>query len=54
MIGDDIFTDVRGAQEMGMTGILVKTGKYREDIAERSGVRPDMVCASLASLMQKL
>ncbi|MGV8175508.1 MAG: TIGR01458 family HAD-type hydrolase [Methanothrix sp.] len=54
MIGDDIFTDVRGAQEMGMRGILVKTGKYREDIAERSGVRPDMVCDSLARLAQKL
>ena len=31
MIGDDIHTDVHGAQEMGMQGILVKTGKYREE-----------------------
>jgi len=54
MIGDDIFTDVRGAQEMGMRGILVKTGKYREDTAERSGVKPDIICDSLASLAQRL
>jgi len=29
MIGDDIKDDVLGAQSAGMTGILVKTGKYR-------------------------
>jgi ribonucleotide monophosphatase NagD (HAD superfamily) len=54
MIGDDIITDVRGAQEMGMRGILVKTGKYREDTAERSGVKPDIICDTLASLAQRL
>lgn len=43
MIGDDIQTDVHGAQEMGMQGILVKTGKYREEIVKSSGVKPDMV-----------
>lgn len=50
MIGDDILTDVLGAQEMGMQGILVKTGKYREDTAKASGVKPDMVLESLAHL----
>lgn len=54
MIGDDIYTDVHGAQEMGMQGILVQTGKYREDWAKLSGVRPDMVCQSLASLVHRL
>jgi ribonucleotide monophosphatase NagD (HAD superfamily) len=54
MIGDDIYTDVHGAQEMGMQGILVRTGKYREDLAKLSGVRPDMVCESLASLVHCL
>ena len=29
MIGDDIVGDVEGAQMLGMTGILVRTGKYR-------------------------
>jgi HAD superfamily hydrolase (TIGR01458 family) len=50
MIGDDILTDVHGAQEMGMQGILVKTGKYREDIAASSGVKPNMVLQSMADL----
>lgn len=30
MIGDDVKDDVLGAQKAGLTGILVKTGKYRE------------------------
>ena len=54
MIGDDILTDVLGAQELGMQGILVKTGKYREDLARSSGVKPDLVLESLASLKEHL
>ena len=29
MIGDDVVNDVGGAQECGMMGVLVRTGKYR-------------------------
>lgn len=54
MIGDDILTDVQGAQDIGMMGILVKTGKYREETAKNSGVMPDMVLKSLADLAQHL
>jgi HAD superfamily hydrolase (TIGR01458 family) len=54
MIGDDIRSDVGGAQEMGMSGILVKTGKYREDTARSSGVRPDLVLDSIARLPEHL
>lgn len=54
MIGDDILTDVLGAQEMGMQGILVKTGKYREENAKSTGVKPDMVLESLADLAEHL
>jgi len=54
MIGDDILTDVAGAQKLGMKGILVKTGKYRQDLAARSGVSPDLVLDSIASLPQHL
>jgi HAD superfamily hydrolase (TIGR01458 family) len=50
MIGDDILTDVSGAQSLGMKGILVKTGKYRADLAKRSGVLPDLVLDSIAKL----
>jgi HAD superfamily hydrolase (TIGR01458 family) len=31
MIGDDIEADVLAAQRQGLTGVLVRTGKYRED-----------------------
>jgi len=54
MIGDDIRTDVGGAQELGLYGILVKTGKYREDIARSSGVRPELVLDSIARLPEHL
>jgi len=54
MIGDDILTDVQGAQNLGMRGILVKTGKFREDLAKSSGVAPDLVLDSLAGLAKYL
>ncbi len=50
MIGDDIATDVGGAQRCGMQGILVQTGKYRREAAARSGVVPDHILPSIASL----
>jgi HAD superfamily hydrolase (TIGR01458 family) len=54
MIGDDILTDVYGAQQLGLKGILVKTGKYRADLAASSGVVPDLVLESLAALAEHL
>jgi len=54
MIGDDIMTDVGGAQRLGMKGILVKTGKYRDDLAKSSGITPDLTLESLASLAERL
>jgi HAD superfamily hydrolase (TIGR01458 family) len=54
MIGDDIMTDVGGAQRLGIKGILVKTGKYREDLAKNSGVTPDLTLESIASLAEHL
>lgn len=54
MVGDDILTDVQGAQKMGMQGILVKTGKYRQDLAASSGVVPDLVLESLAGLAEHI
>jgi len=54
MIGDDILTDVGGGQKVGMKGILVKTGKYREDQALLSGVKPDLILSSIARLVDHL
>jgi phospholysine phosphohistidine inorganic pyrophosphate phosphatase len=49
MIGDDIHTDVEGAQQAGLTGVLVRTGKF--SASDLSGeVTPDAVLDSLADL----
>jgi HAD superfamily hydrolase (TIGR01458 family) len=50
IVGDDIDSDIGGAQALGMAGILVKTGKYRRDYAERSAVKPDLQLRSFADL----
>lgn len=50
MIGDDIDADVDGAQQIGLKGILVKTGKYRQNYVEASAVRPDLIIDSIANL----
>ena len=49
MIGDDVEADVRGAMAAGLSGALVRTGKFRE--ADLAGtVRPDWVIGSVAEL----
>jgi len=54
MIGDDIITDVAGAKKLEMMGILVKTGKYREDLADHSTVVPDMIIESISELREHI
>ncbi|CAG0934778.1 4-nitrophenyl phosphatase [Thermoflexales bacterium] len=49
MVGDDIVTDIGGAQSAGMKTILVRTGKFRpEDL--QGAVRPDEIINSIADL----
>ena len=50
MVGDDVESDVGGAQLAGLTGVLVQTGKYRADAVRASGVEPDAVIDSIADL----
>jgi ribonucleotide monophosphatase NagD (HAD superfamily) len=50
MVGDDIETDVGGALDAGLRAILVRTGKYRADRVEASGIRPTLVIDSIADL----
>lgn len=50
MIGDDIFTDIGGAKQAGMTGILVRTGKFQNDHPQTSGIVPDRIIDSIADL----
>src|SRR5688500_8352076 len=50
MVGDDIVNDVLGAQAAGLTGILVRTGKYRTGDERRDDGRPDHVVESFAAV----
>ncbi len=50
MVGDDIWSDVEGAQRAGLQGWLVRTGKYREAMLFGSGIRPDRILDSIAAL----
>lgn len=50
MVGDDIANDVLGAQAAGLTGVLVRTGKFRVEDLERVDRRPDHVLGSIADL----
>jgi phospholysine phosphohistidine inorganic pyrophosphate phosphatase len=50
MIGDDLWSDVEGAQRAGLQGWLVRTGKYRESTLHDSGIKPDRILDSIAAL----
>ena len=50
MVGDDIWSDVQGAQRAGLQGWLVRTGKYRQALLADSGVKPDRILDSVAAL----
>ena len=52
MIGDDLWSDVRGAQEAGYRGWLVRTGKFREDALHESGIVPDRILESITDLRE--
>lgn len=52
LVGDDAETDVRAAQQAGLTGVLVRTGKFRE--ADVEGEPPiDLVIDSVADLLSE-
>ena len=50
MVTDDLEADVRGAQAFGMRTALVRTGKFRPETLEGSGVVPEIVLSSVAQL----
>lgn len=50
MIGDDVVTDVGGALSCGLSGILVRTGKYHDEALVRSAIRPTAILTSIADL----
>lgn len=50
MVGDDLENDVLGAQAAGLTGVLVRTGKFRPEDLERVDGAPDLQLDSIAGL----
>jgi HAD superfamily hydrolase (TIGR01450 family) len=55
MVGDDLNNDVLAAQVVGMTGVLVRTGKFRQNTLDRwaadeFAMQPDHVIDSVAEL----
>jgi HAD superfamily hydrolase (TIGR01458 family) len=56
MVGDDVDTDVGGAQRLGLRGVLVRTGKHGDAevtaaaARRRGAVRPDAVAPSIVEV----
>ncbi|MGW3042029.1 HAD-IIA family hydrolase [Kitasatospora sp. NPDC001159] len=54
MVGDDIESDVLAAQRLGITGVLVRTGKAAPGAPRRGDGEPDHVLDSVAALPELL
>jgi HAD superfamily hydrolase (TIGR01458 family) len=54
MVGDDIVSDVLGAQAVGITGVLVRTGKFRPSDLDQAPGRPDHVIDDIAHFPELL
>ena len=50
MVGDDIESDIGGALAAGLAGILVRTGKFREERLRDAGIEPTAVVGSIADV----
>jgi HAD superfamily hydrolase (TIGR01458 family) len=50
MVGDDLDSDVLGAQAVGIAGVLVRTGKYRPEWTSRGDTTPDHIIGSFADV----
>jgi HAD superfamily hydrolase (TIGR01458 family) len=54
MVGDDLEGDVLAAQAVGITGVLVRTGKFREDVLARAAGTPDQMVGSIVDVPRLL
>jgi HAD superfamily hydrolase (TIGR01458 family) len=50
MVGDDIESDIGGALRAGLRGVLVRTGKFREETLAAADPQPSDVIDSIADL----
>lgn len=59
MVGDDVRTDIRAAQRVGLRGVFVRSGKHgmtdvESAARERGGRRPDAIAPDLATVVRAL
>ena len=52
MVGDDLITDIGGAQRMKYQTFLVKTGKFRSILYKKSKIRPNHLIENIGNLKQ--
>jgi ribonucleotide monophosphatase NagD (HAD superfamily) len=50
MVGDDVENDVLAAQAVGVTGVLVRTGQFRDDQLTRASGTPDFIVDSIVDV----
>ena len=50
MVGDDVENDVLAAQAVGVTGVLVRTGKFSEDQLARASGAPAVIVDSIVDV----
>lgn len=54
MIGDDIVSDVGGAQKCSMRGVLVRTGKYVPTCENHPTVKPHHIANNLSEAVDMI
>ena len=54
MLGDDMYSDISGAQQQGIYAVQVKTGKFRQQQYAVSGIHADALIASIVDLPELL
>ncbi|MGC0365575.1 HAD superfamily hydrolase (TIGR01458 family) [Rhodococcus sp. 27YEA15] len=54
MVGDDLTGDILSSQRVGLTGVLVRTGKFRQPILDLAPQKPDYVIDSVGDLPKLL
>ena len=52
VVGDDITTDILGAERMGLRSVLVRTGKFQPNQLKNPIVKPTWVVDSISNLLQ--
>ncbi|RLF04327.1 MAG: hypothetical protein DRJ60_07265 [Thermoprotei archaeon] len=53
IIGDDINSDIGGGKAIGIKGMLVKTGKYREEDLRKVSVKLGVIIPSINKLIDE-